>query len=271
MTGSVALAFLVVVANTAWGQELDVPPGQVHLDDVWCATCHWEQGDDFSLSTHYQKGLLLCNDCHGGDPFQSQPEKAKALETGFIGKPSKEQIADLCGNCHTGPAQFFGQGPHADISNTDNPTCITCHQNHAVFDATLVLMDSTCASCHTESALLDVGRAIQSRLRAGAGEFERVRERFDSMQILRPNLQRIAPLLAGAASSLRQADLQTHALDLELIETQINSFRNDLAALNQALDDYHLGQQQRQWAVVGLWLFIAANVLLLYIKRRQLL
>ena len=86
----------------------------VDLDDVYCALCHFDEGDDFAAGVHYRRGLLLCNECHGALPFESEEEIAKSPETGFIGKPSREQIAQVCGECHVGPAKFLAAGAHGD-------------------------------------------------------------------------------------------------------------------------------------------------------------
>ena len=73
------LVALVLVAPV--GAE---PPD---LDEVVCTWCHFDEGDDFAASVHYHEGHILCNDCHGGLPFEEDPDLAKAEGTGFIGKP----------------------------------------------------------------------------------------------------------------------------------------------------------------------------------------
>lgn len=251
--------------------EPETPPGQVPLDDVWCAVCHFEQGDQFAQSVHYRKGLLLCNDCHGGDPTQAQPQLAKGPATGFIGRPQREAIAGICGKCHTGPAEAFARGPHHDAGNRDNPTCVTCHQNHGVVDATPALMDTACAACHRgPSPALERGRAVQTALRAAATRLRAVSARFDSLRAGRPALERCRPLLDAAASALRGADARTHALDLADLGAVVTGFDQELGAVGQALDEHEESDARRRWAVVGVWLFVGANVALLWAKRRRL-
>ena len=97
------LTLLALVIGTRLAADEGASP--VDIDEVMCALCHFEQGDEFVESIHYQKGLLLCDDCHGGDPFAAEIEKAKAPETGFIGKPRREKLAAICGRCHTGPTR----------------------------------------------------------------------------------------------------------------------------------------------------------------------
>jgi hypothetical protein len=263
------LSFVLPAAVSA--QEGDVPPGQVSLDDVWCAVCHFEQGDEFALSVHYQRGLLLCNDCHGGDPFEPRPERAKAPATGFIGKPSREAVAGICARCHSGPAEFFAMGPHASTADPNNPTCITCHQNHRIVDATLAVMDTTCAACHGDNpGARTRAETIQAALRAAAQDLHLVGTRFDSLQQLDAGLRRSAGLLASAAGVLRQIEPRTHALDVSLIDASTAALRDELEAVQGILDAAERWRQQRWWIVAGVWSFVIGNVVLLWWRRRQL-
>lgn len=241
------------------------------LDDVWCTVCHFEQGDAFATSVHYQKGLLLCTDCHGGDADEPDGELAKAPSTGFIGRPTRQEIAPLCGTCHIGPAQFFSDGPHADPQHPDNPTCVTCHQNHAVVAATLTLMDTTCAACHRgDDRVMSVAQHIQTRMGAADGALAAVAARFDSLSQVDPSLLRSAGLLSGAGASLRQVSPRTHALRVEDIDATLASFTTELAQVSDRLDESVQSRSRRGWIVVGVWAFVALNVIALWLKRREL-
>jgi len=263
------LTLLALVIGTRLAADEGASP--VDIDEVMCALCHFEQGDEFVESIHYQKGLLLCDDCHGGDPFAAEIEKAKAPETGFIGKPRREEIAAICGRCHTGPARFFGVGPHRAWQHADNPTCITCHHNHRVLDATLALMEESCARCHAaDSGAASRGVAIRRRLEGSAAQLVRVAADLDSLRYIDPKLDRALPMLEAARSTLREADPITHALNEELIEEILEAAAVDLAAVEGRLVESVRGRQLRRWAVLGVWLFVAVNVIFLWSKRRQL-
>lgn len=263
------LALLALLTGTRLAAEEGPLP--VDIDEVMCALCHFEQGDEFVAGIHYQKGMLLCNDCHGGDPFEAQSERAKAVETGFIGKPRRQDIAAICGRCHTGPARFFAQGPHRDWQNADNPTCITCHHNHRVLNATLALLEEPCARCHaSESEPAARGLAIRSRLRDSGSELARVAGDLDSLRHIDSALDRVVPLLEAARSTLRKADSRTHALSRELIEETLEAAGGELAVVEERLFEFVQDRQRRRWAVLGLWLFVAVNVVFLWAKRRQL-
>ena len=77
-------------------------------------------------------------------------------------------------------------------------------------------------------------------------------------------------LLESAASTLREADPATHALDRALIDKKLELFRQDLAALGAAADGYFETRWQRKWIALGVWAFIAINVTLLWVRRRHL-
>ena len=261
----------LVLPWSAGAQDMDdVPPGQVPIDDVWCTVCHYQEGDEFALSVHYQRGLLMCDDCHGGDPLEPDPEMAKAPDTGFIGKPARAGIADICARCHSGPAEFFALGPHADPANPDNPSCITCHQNHLVVDATLALMDTACAFCHVgDAAVVAQVEVIQTTLHEAEQRLYAAESRFDSLQGIDAGLRRSRGMLVGAGAVLRQIDPRTHALDINLMDELITAFDEEAEAVGDVLDESEGARQRRRWAVGGVWLFVAANVTLLWLKRRQ--
>ena len=262
---------LLALMATRLGAQGGDGEAPVDIDEVMCALCHFEQGDEFVEGIHYQRGMLLCNDCHGGDPFEARVDRAKAAETGFIGKPRREDIAAICGRCHSGPARFFAEGPHSDWQNADNPTCISCHHNHRVLGATLVLMDESCARCHAaESEPASRGAAIRRRLEGSAAQLARVAGDLDSLRYIDAKLDRVVPMLEAARSTLREADPRTHALSRELIEETLEAAGGELAAVEERLDESVRKRRRRRWAVLGVWLFVAVNVIFLWAKRRQL-
>jgi formate-dependent nitrite reductase cytochrome c552 subunit len=242
----------------------------VDLDDVYCAMCHYDQGDEFAAGVHYQEGLLLCNDCHGGLPFEVDEEVAKAPETGFIGKPSRDQIAQLCGTCHVGPAEFLASGPHGDVLDPESPTCVSCHSNHRVEPADLSLMDNTCDSCHTDNSTAAMtGTGIRDLLLTSWTRGERVSSEFDSLSAANAKLRREEPRLRAAFASLRQADSMTHAWNAELIADQVAEFRDELSIVESGIQEHKEGERLRLRLVAGIWIFVVLNLVLLRRQRRS--
>ena len=120
---------------------------------------------------HLSRGLS-CNDCHGGDPTQSDKVAAKDPRKGYLGRPATANIPAFCGKCHNdasfmkkfNPAlrvdqeKEYSTSVHGQLLKKGNvkvATCISCHGVHgirAVSDALSSVyplnVAETCANCH---------------------------------------------------------------------------------------------------------------------------
>ena len=99
-----------LLAFTAWGGTLvavpahALPPAPATVNT--CLDCHHKEKErrlmeptlDFSNDIHAQRGLG-CVACHGG--VASDPDiSAMDPDQGYIGKPKRSEIAELCAKCH---------------------------------------------------------------------------------------------------------------------------------------------------------------------------
>ena len=242
----------------------------IDLDEVACALCHFEQGDEFSESVHYQRGLILCNDCHGGLPFETDDAIAKAQGTGYIGKPSREQIAGVCASCHTASENHFATGPHGNWTVRDNPTCVTCHHNHRVLEASAALLESKCTLCHTtDSDALERWHGMVEALQVQRQRVASLQARLDTLAPEVRAVRRALPMIGIAYASLRDAEPATHAMNAYLIEEKVEESQRELQKAEQHIADHVADLRQREWIVGGVWLFVAINVALLWIRGRS--
>lgn len=118
---------------------------------------------------------LSCADCHGGDRFSDDPSVAMSRAKGFIGKPKRVAIPQLCANCHSKPdfmrryqpqqrvdqfelykTSVHGQRLAAGDENV--ATCIDCHSVHDIRAVKNVLspvyplrLPETCGRCHADA------------------------------------------------------------------------------------------------------------------------
>jgi bacterioferritin-associated ferredoxin len=147
-----------------------------------CAACHLETGDDrlaapvkaFTEDIHKAKGFG-CVACHGGDAGEAGME-AMDPRKGFMGKPKREQIPQLCGRCHS-DAQFMKQynpslrvdqvaeysiSVHGKRLKTLNDpkvaVCVSCHPAHAIRPPSdpkstvhPLRVADTCGRCHADA------------------------------------------------------------------------------------------------------------------------
>lgn len=167
---SAALAILLVPAFL---------PAQPSRD--MCVECHAAMDgpiqtpallfkDDIHLANK-----LSCADCHGGDRASDDPSVAMSKAKGFIGKPKRAAIPQLCGNCHSKPDFMRRYQPQQRVDQLELyktsvhgtklaagdenvATCIDCHSVHDIRAVKNVLapvhplrLPETCGRCHADA------------------------------------------------------------------------------------------------------------------------
>ncbi|MEK7221457.1 MAG: cytochrome c3 family protein, partial [candidate division NC10 bacterium] len=147
-----------------------------------CIDCHQGIGDPrvtppaekFPQDIHLAKGIL-CQDCHGGDPKNFDPQGSMSPAKGFIGKPKHQAIPQLCGKCHSNAAYMKKFNPTIRVDQVQEyftsvhgkklregdqkvATCISCHDVHkirAIKDQQAwtypVKVVDTCGRCHGDA------------------------------------------------------------------------------------------------------------------------
>jgi hypothetical protein len=152
------------------------PPGET------CSTCHLAIGDPrliapvkaFAEDIHAAKGFG-CVACHGGDgkdPGMEAMDPAK----GYIGKPERKQIVQVCGRCHA-DARFMKQYNPAlrvdqvaeystsvhgrrlrELGDPKVAVCTSCHPAHSIRPPSdpkssvhPLQVAETCGRCHADA------------------------------------------------------------------------------------------------------------------------
>jgi hypothetical protein len=144
-----------------------------------CSTCHLEIGDErlgapvkaYAADIHRAKGFG-CVACHGGDGKEPGMEAMDPAK-GYIGKPQRAQVAQVCGRCHA-DARFMKQyNPSLRVDQVaeyatsvhgrklreqNDPkvaTCVSCHPAHSIRPPSdpassvhPLRVAQTCATCH---------------------------------------------------------------------------------------------------------------------------
>jgi hypothetical protein len=178
-----AIFFLwsVVLSTTASAQ-----PGQKSAPQTeTCVACHLEIGDDrlvkpaqaYAQDVHHAKGFG-CVACHGGD---GKAEGMEAMDPakGYIAKPGRRQISQVCGRCHA-DARFmkrynpalrvdqvteYATSVHGrrlrELNNPKVAVCTSCHPAHAIRPRSdpassvhPLKVAETCARCHADAAYM---------------------------------------------------------------------------------------------------------------------
>jgi hypothetical protein len=148
------------------------------LADDQCYVCHLEEDmlpegfDDGDV--HVQHGLS-CAGCHGGDPTSDDEDVAMSEAAGFVGVPTRRDIAEFCGRCHSSidfmrryqpriptdqVAQYYTSrhGQKLREGDTRVADCTSCHTSHAIHpagDARSTVhplhVPDTCNHCHGDT------------------------------------------------------------------------------------------------------------------------
>lgn len=144
--------------------------------DSSCVSCHSDIAPDVQESIHGKQGIS-CHQCHGGDPTESDKDKAKIPATGYIGVPDKKGIVETCGKCHSNVEFMNFYGIRTDqleqyktsmhgkklLKEGDSrvAACSDCHGYHDVVSVTdsnspvyPINLPKTCARCHGNHELM---------------------------------------------------------------------------------------------------------------------
>ncbi|MBI4396000.1 MAG: cytochrome c3 family protein [Elusimicrobia bacterium] len=149
-----------------------------------CVLCHATMGEDheailraFEGDIHRQAGLS-CHSCHGGDPEAADAGSAMDPSAGFRGAPSKKEMPQFCGRCHSDPKYMKSFNPSLPVDQelkyfTSNhgkrlkagdanvAACADCHVAHSIRPAKDPLssvhpknVPQTCGHCHSDPVLM---------------------------------------------------------------------------------------------------------------------
>jgi hypothetical protein len=175
--GSAVLTAALAFPHVATSQDAQNTCFRCHriIDEERLSAPVREYVDD----VHYAKGFD-CTACHGGDSRALGPA-AKAAGTGFIGVPTRDQIPEFCGRCHS-DGRFmrrYNPSPRIDqlaeyrtsvhgqrlfeLGDPRVATCTSCHTAHSIrppSDPESSVhphrVADTCGSCHADTVRMSV-------------------------------------------------------------------------------------------------------------------
>ena len=193
--GWAGLAWLGLVALSVWPF-----PAAAQQRAESCVTCHLEIGDDrlakpvkdFAADIHAAKGFG-CVSCHGGDARDAGMEAMDPAK-GYIGKPERQQVVQVCGRCHS-DARFmkrYNPGLRVDqvteyvtsvhgrrLREFGDPkvaTCVNCHPAHTIRPPSdpkssihPLRVAETCGGCHADPKYMEPYRIPTDQLRKYKG------------------------------------------------------------------------------------------------------
>jgi hypothetical protein len=182
----VAAAFLLIVVFPSWPARAGAQPAKPDN----CAACHVEIGDerlekpgkDYAQDIHRAKGFG-CVACHGGDEKEAGMEAMDPAK-GYIGKPGRKQVVQVCGRCHADAAFMKRYNPSLRVDQVTEyatsvhgrrlreaddakvATCVSCHPAHSIRPPSdskssvhPLRVADTCGRCHADAKYME-GRRV---------------------------------------------------------------------------------------------------------------
>ena len=170
-------------AQPAKGQPATAQPAKAATEG--CVTCHLDTGDErlagpaklFEGDIHKAKGFG-CVACHGGDGKSAEMDAMDPAK-GYVGKPGRGQLAQVCGRCHS-DARFMKQYNPAlrvdqvaeyatsvhgrrlrELADPKVATCGSCHPAHSIKPPSdpassvhPLRVARTCGACHADATTM---------------------------------------------------------------------------------------------------------------------
>lgn len=243
-----------------------------------CASCH--------SNTEYMKGYniptnqhaLYVQSVHGKALLNKQDLRAPSCATchGTHGAapPGFEEVANVCGSCHTATQDYYLKSQHAS-GKPGTPKCVTCHGRYDVAEPTDELFigagTRACGSCHAPTSPQgETVKHLYENIKASAKALEdaehQLRQAEKAALIVAPEELK----LAEARTNLITARAAQHTLNVTVVKERtdkaIAKSKEIVADANQALD---VSVFRRQVMGIGL-VIMALAISSLYVIRREL-
>ena len=157
-----------------------------------------------ALTKHGDLSAPTCNVCHGNHG---------------AAPPGVGSVANVCGTCHSVPADFFAKSPHQKaFAALGLAPCITCHSNHDVMKTSDTMVGTTdkavCLNCHASNTPgFQKAAAIRASLDGLRGDVQRATEVLDRAENAGMEVSQAKFELRGAADLLLKARAAVHQID----------------------------------------------------------
>lgn len=143
---------------------LILPMQTIAEKDIACYHCHTKVVDEFRNNVHYQMGFT-CTNCHGGDVGNNNSIISANVMTGdFIGRPTRNNITDVCSKCHPKETKDYKQSIHWEQIQKGHPEAATCTDCHGIHEIRRIKdpqsltnhqnSPETCAKCHSNKEMM---------------------------------------------------------------------------------------------------------------------
>jgi hypothetical protein len=244
-----------------------------------CAGCHADAALMGSYGIPADQYEMYQQSVHGVAMLENQDLRAPTCSTchGKHGAapPGYQQVANVCGQCHTKTEDYYLQGAHrTGMTGQAAPECITCHGQHDVLRPTRDLFVGTeerhCGMCHAPgSATGEKVDAIYQALTAADSAYEEAEATIAVATEQRLIMAEQEELLQQANTPLVESRALQHSVDVAEIQTKAEESL-EISLQAQASAEEALGEldTRRLGMIIALAVIVVTIVALVLIKRQ---
>lgn len=261
-------------------RETDDPAASVYPLNVpgLCASCHAdaELMRPYGIPTNQYE--LYAESVHGIALLEHQDLRAPSCATchGTHGAapPGFQEVANVCGGCHTATQTYYLKSAHAR-GTAGTPKCVTCHGRYDVAEPTEQMFVGRqprhCGSCHgPASAVRGTVDAIYGSLSDAATAFEEAEQAVARAATLGMIISPQEARLREARTDLITARAAQHTVQLAIVEEKTGESKSISQEVKASAEGAIAESIFRRKAMVVSVAAIALIVGALYAVKREL-
>jgi len=188
--------------------------------------------------------------------------------------PGFEEVANVCGGCHTATQDHYLKSPHAN-GGEEAPKCVTCHGRYDVSEPSEALYLGAeprhCGACHTpDSEPGQIAQTLYNAITTAAGSYD---EAETAIQEARNVGMLVGPMegqLREANTHLITARAAQHTLDLEVVSAEVENAQTIAKEVEASADAAVAESIFRRRAMVIAIAAIGLTIVALYLLKREL-
>jgi hypothetical protein len=243
-----------------------------------CANCHSDKELMAPYNIPTNQYDLYQQSVHGHALLDNQdfraPNCATCHGTHGAAPPGFEEVANVCGSCHTATQDHYLKSPHAS-GGEEAPKCVTCHGRYDVSKPSEALYLGAeprhCGSCHTpESAAGQVAQSLYDSITAADQAIEGADIAVEAARSVGMLVGPMEARLQEANTSLITARAAQHTLDLATVSEQAD---DALVVADEVTDSAEAAVAEsvfRRQAMVVAVAAIGLTIVALYLLKREL-
>jgi hypothetical protein len=243
-----------------------------------CASCHSDKELMAPYNIPTNQFDLYRQSVHGHALLDNQdfraPNCATCHGTHGAAPPGFEEVANVCGSCHTATQDYYLRSPHAQAGET-GPECVTCHGLHDVSKPSEALYLGAeprhCGACHAlDSPPGQVAQSLYDSITAAVQAQEQAEAAVQAAQSLGMLVGPMEARLREASTSLITARAAQHTLNVNTVQEHGGNARVIAEEVETSADAAVAESIFRRQAMVVAVAVIGLTIVALYLLKREL-